>query len=378
MIAQVRGRLVQLESARFARMPMDLARRRLAQQHLGHVPHARPEDAVGSLLAVQSQDFSGAKWAVAQRTRGSNDADVQRAFDAGRIVRTHVLRPTWHFVAPADLRWLLELTAPRVHAVNAYYYHQHGMDAALVKRSNARIVKALSRGTHLTRTELGRALGELDAGVSGNRLAYMLMRAELDGLICSGTMRGKQHTYALLEERVPLTGRLRRDEALAEIARRYVSGHGPAQAQDLAWWSGLTVADARRGLETCGAALERAVLDGKTYWLPPAAPSGPKRAPSVHLLPNYDELIIAFKDRSAALDPCARTEPGVLTAHFVVVNGRIVGGWRRTFAKNEVVITARLLRPLTKTERAGVERAAARYAQSLGVALRIEMADGRP
>jgi hypothetical protein len=352
-------------------MPVDLAQRRLRQQRLVGARHARPEDAVGSLLAVQSQDFSGAKWAVAQRTERSSDADVQRAFDAGRILRTHVLRPTWHLVAASDLRWLLELTAPRVHARNAYYYRQHGMDAALIKRSNARIVKALSGGSHLTRAELGRLLDASDAG--GDRLASLLMRAELDGLICSGAMRGKQHTYALLEERAPRRAQLSRDEALAEIARRYVSGHGPAQAQDLAWWSGLTVADATRGLEAWSGALERADLDGKTYYLPPGEPTKRARGPSVHLLPNYDELFIAFKDRSAMFEPHARPERGVLSAHFVAVNGRIVGGWRRAIVKSEVVIEAQVLRALTSAERAGLEGAARCYAESLGLGFRIEL-----
>jgi len=225
-----------------ARSTLDLARQRLEQQRLSGAPYARPEQVVEGLLAVQSQDYLGAKWALAQRTVGGDDAAVQKAFQEGRFLRTHVLRPTWHFVAPRDIRWLLALTAPRVHALNAYYYRKHGLDAASVKRSNARIVKALSSGTHLTREELGQVLAVGKTALSGERLAYFIMRAELDALICSGAMRGKRHTYALLEERVAPAETLARDEALARIARWYVIGHGPAQARDLAWWSGLSVA----------------------------------------------------------------------------------------------------------------------------------------
>jgi len=282
------------------------------------------------------------------------------------------MRPTWHFVVPADLFWLLDLTAPRLHARNAYYYRRAGLDAALVKRSNARIVKALSRGKHLTRDELGRVLHGLDGAISGERLAYFVTRAELDALICSGAMRGKQHTYALLEERAPRTRALGRDEALARISQRYVSGHGPAQAQDLAWWSGLTVADAKRGFEAGRDKLERTVIDGKTYWFARKRPVSRRPGPVVHLLPNYDELVIAFKDRSAMLDPRVTPRTSVLSAHFVVINGRIVGGWRRTLDKSEVVIAARLLRRLTAAERKGLDAAAARYARSLGLAFRLE------
>ncbi len=351
---------------------MDLPKQRLAQQRLLGPACARPEDVVQSLLAVQSQDYLGAKWAVAQRTQGGDDAAVQEAFQGGRILRTHVMRPTWHFVAPADIRWLLELTGPRVHALNAHYYGLHGLDAPAAKRSNARIVKALSRGEHLTRDELGRALAEGGHAPSGNRLAYFIMRAELDALICSGAMRGKQHTYALIEERAPRLQALGRDEAVARIARRYVSGHGPAQAQDLAWWSGLSVADAKRGLEANRNELERAVVEGKTYWLAPTPPVTRQRGPIVHLLPNYDELLIAFKDRSALLDPRVTPRTGVLSSHFVLIGGRIVGGFRRTLTKRDVVIKAELLRPLTAVERKGLDKAAARYAESLGLALRLE------
>lgn len=355
---------------------MDLATRRLEQQWLLE-PCARPEDVVASLLAVQSQDFLGAKWAVAQRTLGGDDAAVQQAYDDGRLLRTHVLRPTWHFVTPANLRWLLQLTAPRVHAGNAYYYRQHGLDATAAKRSNARITKALSGGKHLTRTELAAAIGARGDVPNGNRLAYFLMRAELDGLICSGPLRGKQHTYALLEERAAGASALPRDEALALLAHAYVTGHGPAQVQDLAWWSGLTLADAKRAFEA-NDRLERTVIDDATYWHAPASSRPPRKTPIVHLLPNYDELLIAFQDRSAMIDPHVTPKADVLSAHFVTVNGRIVGGWRRTLSRRHVAVHARLLRQLSASERRGLDAAAARYAQSLGLALRLEVEQVQP
>lgn len=335
----------------------------------------RPDEVVEHLLAVQSQDYPGAKWALAQRTPELADAVVHEAFQAGKILRTHVLRPTWHLVSPRDIRWLLALTAPRVHAVNAYYYRHHGLDAGLMRGANERIQKALSGGQQLTRDELGRAL---DGGkrMAGDRLACFMMQAELDGLICSGAMRGKQHTYALLEERAAPGPILDRDEALAELARRYVGGHGPASAADLAWWSGLTQADARRAFEAAAAHLERVQHEDETYWFAPPARAPRWRRPRVHLLPNYDELLIGFKERSAMLDPRIGADSDVLSAHFVTVDGRIVGGWRRTITPREVVIVARWLRPLGPVEREGLEQAAARYGTSLGLGVRLAVERG--
>jgi hypothetical protein len=334
---------------------------------------------VKGLLAMQAQDFPGAKWAVLQRMASADDAEVQRAYDEGRILRTHVLRPTWHFVAPADIRWLLELSAPRVHAANAYAYRLFGVDKRGAKRSNARIVKALERSGQLTRAELGRVLGaregDVEVKAAGTRLACLVMRAELDGLICSGPTRDGQHTYALLEERAPPSPKLGRDEALAELARRYVVGHGPAQAKDLAWWSGLVLDEAKRALEACGSALERTKLDGKSYYQAPAPPVARRRTPAVHLLPNYDELLVAFKDRSAMTDfPELRDAPqvSVLRTQFVTVDGRVVGGWRRLLTAREVVVMVQLWRPLSSAERSGLERAAARYAESLRRTCRLE------
>ena len=204
------------------------------------------------LGAVQAQDYHGAKWALALRTRGVDSAALDRAFDAGAFLRTHVMRPTWHFVAPEDLRWLLALTGPRVHAVNAHPYRAFELDAPLFRRAHALLTRALRGGRSLTRLELATALEAGGIAARGQRLAYIVMHAEIDALVCSGPMRGKQHTYMLLEERVPPAPALARDEALATLARRYFTSHGPATAHDFAWWSGLTVADAREGVALAG------------------------------------------------------------------------------------------------------------------------------
>ena len=224
---------------------LDIAQQRLIKQRLAADHFEKPAEVVDWLVAVQAQDYAGAKWALGLRLHDAHDADLDRAFNAGSILRTHVMRPTWHFVTPIDIRWLLTLTAPRVHAANAHRYRELELDDATLKRSRKVLTKTLQGGQHLTREELGEALE--NAGIAeakGQRLAYMVMAAELDGLICSGPRRGKQFTYALLEERVQPGATLTHDEALATFTRRYFTGHGPATVQDFAKWSGLTIADA--------------------------------------------------------------------------------------------------------------------------------------
>ena len=348
---------------------LDIAHQRLLNQHIALAPFKQPSDVVNWLVAVQSQDYAGAKWALGLRLQNAHDTDIDRAFREGTILRTHVLRPTWHFVTPADIRWLLALTAPHVHAVNAHRYRELELDSATLKRGHEALVKALQGGKHLTREELSNALEK--AGVApaqGQRLAYIVMHAELDGLICSGPRRGKQFTYALLDERVPPGKTLKRDEALAEFARRYFTSHGPATVQDFAKWSGLTSADAKRGLEAVKDQLQHEVLNSNEYWLSPTLSPVKVVSPTAYLLSVYDEYITGYKDRSMIGKPevAAKlfTMGNALTA-IVVVDGQIVGTWRRTLRKDAVVIETTFFARLTKTENRAVTAAAQRYGEFL-------------
>lgn len=235
---------------------LEIAHRRLFNQQLTQPTFNNPADLVQWLGAVQAQDYAAAKWAVGQRLTGATDALIEQAVAAGAIIRTHILRPTWHFVAPADIRWLLALTAPRVNSLNAHYYRKLELDEAIFRQTNTVLEKALQGGKQLTRPELVAVLRQ--AGIEAEdllRFGLIIMRAELDGVICSGARQGNQMTYALLEERVPPAPTLGREEALAEFARRYFTGHGPATLPDFVWWSGLTTTDARAGLKMAGAQL---------------------------------------------------------------------------------------------------------------------------
>lgn len=219
----------------------DLLPQRLYNQHLAGSQLEKPEDVVRRLGAVQAQDYPAAKWSVAERTRRISDIQLDRAFAGGTILRTHMMRPTWHFVTAADIRWMLKLTGPRVNTAIGSYYRKMKLDDAVFERSHAAIAAALRGGKHLTRAELSSALrhaGVTSAKDDRMRLSFIMLRAELDGLVCSGPRVGKQFTYALLEDRVPRAAVLDREEARAELARRYFMSHGPATLKDFRWWSG--------------------------------------------------------------------------------------------------------------------------------------------
>jgi len=357
----------------------EVTRHRLAIQRLTTSGFATAAEVVRALGAVQAQDYAGAKWALAQRLDGATEADLDARFDAGELLRTHVLRPTWHFVDPADIRWLLELTAPRVHRANAYQYRLLELDVSTRARGRAVIEAALRGGTSLTREELGAALTAAGLPASGIRLGYFTADAELEGLICSGPRRGRQQTYALIDERVPPSRPRERDEALAELARRYVDGHGPAQAVDLAWWSGLTLRDARLALERATPPLVRESAGERTFWASSdAAASEPDPQPLVHLLPNYDELLVAFRDRSDAADPAlpasARAAQAIL-AHVIVRDGLVVGGWRRIDEGTSVRIEPNVLVPIDRLAAAALDGAIAGFETYLGRPVRVTPRD---
>jgi hypothetical protein len=349
----------------------NISSHRSQNQHLIGKPFKKPEEVVRWLGAVQAQDYAGAKWAIGQRVKNCADADVEQAYIAGKILRTHMMRPTWHFVVPEDIRWMQELTSPRVHQVMGYYRRQHELDEMLLKRSKNVLIKALQGGKEKTRTELAEALKKAGITASGPRLAHLIMHAELDALISSGAMRGKQHTYALLEERVPKAKKLKRDEALAELTKRYFTSHGPALAKDFAGWSGLTSVDVKAGIEMVKPKLLHEVINEKTYWFVDSATSSKIKEPTIHLLPNYDEYFIGYKDHSPSFDLSLNADSkvlyNVLSRHIIVMNGKIIGGWRRLFRKKEVLIETKLLVALNKIQKEALHAAAEKYGKFLGM-----------
>lgn len=359
-------------------MTLHIVQHRLHNQLLSQTELIRPSQVVDWLGAVQSQDYAGAKWAIAQRTKGLTDAGIDQAFNEGKILRTHFLRPTWHFVTPEDIRWMLALTGPRVHAGNAFMYRQLELDRAIIHKSYKVLEKALQGNKHLTRTELASYFKKSGILAEGQRLSYFMMSAELDGIICSGPRQGKQFTYALLEERAPKVKTLSHDEALAEIIRRYFCTRGPATWQDFTWWSGLTISDAKKGIEMVRPQFVDEMIDGTRYWYDSSVSPVKEKSPTAHLLPNYDEYFIGFKDRSAIGNVIKRAnldgnDPAFI-AHVIILDGQIVGGWKRTLKKDAVIIELKLITKLTEAENQAIMVAIEQYGKFLGFPFEVTSA----
>jgi len=346
-----------------------IAYRRLHNQGLSKILFKDARDAVSQLGAVQAQDYAGAKWALGQRLKDSTDAELDQAFADGSILRTHLLRPTWHFVTPEDIRWLLKLTAPRVHAVSAFMYRQVELNKAVIKKSYDLLEKTLGGNKYLTRTELGSVFEKAGIPATGVRLAHIMMSAELDGIICSGPRKGKQFTYALLEERVLPAKVISRDEALAELVQRYFPSRGPATLQDFVWWSGLTTTDARNGIEMVKLKLQSEEIESRVYWFAESTPSRKEQTMIAYLLPNYDEYIVGYTDRSdihdTSYDKKLDSRGNVLFQNTLVINGQVTGTWKRTLKKNEVIIELTSFTKLTKAESLAVIDAIERYGKFL-------------
>ena len=339
-----------------------MVRRRLAASGLSGPLHPSPEQVVDRLLAVQSQDVQPSSWSVAQRTEGGTDAAVTRARDDGRLLRTHVLRTTWHDVRPADLRWLLALTAPRVHQQAAPARRQLGLDDEVLATARRAVERAVTGGA-LTRPQVAQVLADAGLALDARALGYVLMLLELDGVVCSGVRERHLHTYALLDERVPPAGAP--DDPTAELVRRFLHGHGPATVKDLAWWSSLRVSDLRRALAALGDEVRRDEVDGLELWSPADAPAPPP-APALQLVQAYDEHLVAYTESKHLTDPgrvVGRRERPYMGV--VLVEGVVAGSWGRTASAAGVTVRVTPLdAPLDED---GLRAAADAYGAFLGL-----------
>lgn len=362
--------------------PFDITRQRLFNLHLPQADFVAPQDVVDWLLAAQAQDYAGAKWALGLRLKNATDALLDKSFNEGSILRTHVLRPTWHFVTPADIRWLLTLTAPRVHQINGTMYRQTGLNEAIFSQSARVITRALQDGQALTRDELRDLLQQagIDTSVAF-RVTYIMMWAELERIICSGPRRGKQFTYMLLEERVAAAAPLTRAEALAQLAGRYFKSRGPATAADLAKWSGLTLTEAREGIEAVRHELVQDEIKGETYWRPQTSLPITSPSPQAFLLSIYDEYISSYKDRSAMGEAEVGEKlmaMGNALTYIIVLDGQIVGTFRRELKRKTVVVELNPFRPLIWAEEEAVSAAAAQFAIFLNLPLDLKYTSINP
>lgn len=346
--------------------PQQIALLRLFNQQIAATQFNTASDLAGWMGALQAQDYAMVKWALGLRLPDSNLATVETAIQRGEILRTHLLRPTWHLVAASDIHWLLALTAPHIRALLRAAQRDKELSDSLVAQSNSILENAFSERPFLSREELVAQLTKNGIATDENRASHLLMHAELAGILCSGATIENKHTYALLEKLVPKPPSLVREEGLATLARRYFSSHAPATLQDFAWWSGLPARDARQALEMVKSEFVAENIGAQTYWFTTSLVPPTFDAEKVYLLPAFDEFIISYKDRGASLPVEYQNKMISSNGIFrpvVVINGQVCGIWKRAFKKDRVSVEANLFKPPDAATRAKIEQAAREYGQ---------------
>ena len=352
---------------------MNIGRVRLANQHVTRPTLDDPAEVVRHLGAVQAQDFLGGLWAVGLRTRGATESVVEDAIARRAIIRTWPMRGTLHFVTAEDARWMTSLMSPRVLAGAASRFRQLELDANTFARSADVAVRALEGGKCVRRDAMYSQWNDAGIPTHDSRGLHILGYLAQTGVLCFGPRDGKQHTFTLLEEWLPAVRARDRDEALGELARRYFTSHGPATVHDLAWWSGLTLADLRIGLEHAKPQLESTEIGDRTFWFAPSAT--PRPAKTAYLLPAWDEFTVGYRDRNDMLDSkyAVRVNAGGgVLRPVTVIDGQVLGTWQRTLGKGGVTVEPTWFKTIAPDARRAFDAAIDRYARFIG----MEAADG--
>jgi hypothetical protein len=342
----------------------DISAARLFSQQITETSFNSPKDIVAWMGAMQAQDYPMVKWAIGKRLPGSTETGIEAALDQGTILRTHLLRPTWHIVSADDIHWMLSLTADRIKASMKSRDRELELDDSIYRKSNALFQKILSGGKQLNRDEIVAELKIAGIATDNNRTSHILMRAELDGIVCSGAIKDKKQTYAILSDRVPKTENISREAALVKLAQRYFTSHGPASLRDFVWWSGLPVSDARNALEMVKPDLICENIGNETLWFSPLIKLAGNDLNHLALLPAFDEFIISYTDRSASLpwiDHKKAVSDNGLFRPIIAINGQVTGIWKRSVIKEKVIIETEFFRPHTSSEKQRIEIEAAKY-----------------
>ncbi len=328
--------------------------------------------------ALQAQDYEMAKWALGIRLPGVTGKEVEEVLNRGDIIRTHVLRPTWHFVSAEDARWMIMLTAPHIRSATGTRHKLLGLNETILKKSKSVIERILSGKKYASRNELVAGFEKARMPNKDNRAAHLLLCAELDMLICSGPVIGNKQTYALFDERVPVSTVLQREEALGRLASKYFSSHGPATLKDFSWWSGLRAADARLGLESVKSGLNHEKLVNETYWFRGSLTGPAGKAFPALLLPGYDEIIISYKDRGAMIPDGKYGEAISSNGIFrpvILDNGITAGTWSRASINETTTITLDFFpgpnKHTDKTIIKQLENSAISYGKFLGLKTKV-------
>lgn len=334
-----------------------------ANQLIGGRPGFGVAEVIAHLGAVQAQDYLGALWALGVRSSGATEREIEDAVAERAIVRTWPMRGTLHFVPAADARWMVTLLAPRVIRRSAARYRQLELTPPVLARAGAVVERALRDAGRLTRPALYECLERSGVRTTAARGLHVLSHLAHRGVICFGPREGKQPTLVLLEEWVRNPRRLSKEESLAELAHRYFTSHGPATLQDFMWWSGLTITEARAAVEMNESHLRQELVTELPHF------QGRRRIPAsrsradAHLLPPFDELLVAYRNREAVVDErfVRRVIAGGMLWPTIVLGSRVVGSWRRQLGRGRVAVHLRPFVPLDASQRSAIEAAAEKY-----------------
>ncbi len=359
----------------------DISLMRLNNQLVTGQKRGTAKEVVARMGAIQAQDYIMARWAVGIRHHGSTENMIESALDRGEILRTHVMRPTWHLVTAEDIRWMISLTAPRIKSSLKSRHNALEITDSVLKKTYTLINNALKGGNHLTRQELNQVFLKAGIKTDDNRASHLLLYAELECHICSGASRKGKPTYALMDERVPVTPGISRTDALAKLALRYFSSHGPAALQDFIWWSGLSTTDARNALEMIKPVLKNYTMDGTEFWMEGSSIHSERVDLQVYLLPAYDEFLISYRDRSAALstkyDSRTISNNGIFRP-VILIKGRVAGIWKRELKNNKIVLETNMFQNHSNKIQYGLEKAIGDYARFTGVVTEAVFKSNRP
>lgn len=345
----------------------------MSNQQLAKSKFKKPEDVVAWFGAMQAQDYPGALWGVALRTPATTASDVERAIAERKIVRSWPMRGTLHFIPGADARWMLELLTPRINDSGGWETRRKflGLEESDIKKGSRLISRALESAKILTRQELYDVLDRGGVSPAKQRGLHILSKLAHEMLICFGPHKGKQATFVLLDEWLSGAKRMDREASLAELAKRYFTSHGPATIHDFAWWSGLKVSDARRGLDAIASELEQETFEKTTYWMPRSGSRVSVPSPDAHLLPAYDEYLVAYRDRSAAVEldhaPKVFASTNGIFSPVLVIDGKVVGTWGRLAKKTKTVVSIKPFGKLTWSQKDVIARRVRRFGDFLGM-----------
>ena len=342
----------------------DILRLRLYNQQISRNGFETPKEVVSWLGAVQAQDYSGAKYAIGLRLKNSKENQVEKAIADRAIIRTWPMRGTLHFIDADDVRWMLSLLTPRIISGMAGRNRQLELDDKVFGKSNELLVKAMEGGKQLMRSEVYEILENHGIATSGQRGIHIINYLAQHQVLCHGFHNEKQPTYALLDEWIPASKKLDKDEALAEIALRYFNSHGPATVNDFVWWTGLKLSDARKGLNAIAGRLLCEEVGGNTYWFSPELPDKTPAKTAI-LLPGFDEYMLGYTNRSLMVDKefLPRIVPGNngMFMPTIVIDGIAQGIWKRSFKKDKVMIELFPFEKLTRSQLEQINSAAKRY-----------------